>query len=93
MSLSPSQPPRAPRRCGFRAAPAETAPAPLRVAPAIAQPQAPRAPARPAPPAQATRPPSGEAGEEALRTVMALADLLVEKGYFTRSELMRALRK
>jgi hypothetical protein len=32
------------------------------------------------------------AGEEALRLCWALADLLIERGYFTRAELMRALR-
>ena len=36
---------------------------------------------------------SSESGEEALRTVWAMADLLIEHGYFTRAELMKALRK
>ena len=32
------------------------------------------------------------AGEEALRTVWALADLLIERGYFSRAEMMKSLR-
>ena len=38
--------------------------------------------------------PSGgsESGEEALRMVWVLADLLIEQGHFTRAELMKRLR-
>ena len=56
-------------------------PAPMRISPI---------PPKPAPGAA---PRAQDAGEEALRTVMALADLLIERGYFTRAELMRQLRK
>jgi len=35
---------------------------------------------------------ASEAGEEALKLVWAMSDLLVEKGYFSRSELMAKLR-
>jgi hypothetical protein len=48
---------------------------------------APHAAAAPAPDAGGS-----EAGEEALRMVWALADVLIEKGYFTRTELTRRLR-
>jgi hypothetical protein len=34
-----------------------------------------------------------DSGEEALRMVWSLADLLIERGYFSRSELMKALRE
>jgi hypothetical protein len=60
---------------------------PMRIAPL-----APKAPPRPTP-AQGAGVAGGEAGEEALRTVLALADLLVERGYFTRAELMKSLRR
>jgi len=35
---------------------------------------------------------ASDSGEEALRMVWALADLLIERGYFNRAELMKALR-
>jgi hypothetical protein len=45
-------------------------------------------------PAAAAAPAAGsDSGEEALRMVWALADMLIERGYFTRSELMKALRE
>jgi Type II secretion system (T2SS), protein E, N-terminal domain len=44
-------------------------------------------------PAPSVPPAHSEAGEEALHMVMAIADLLIERGYFTRAELMRTLRK
>jgi hypothetical protein len=34
-----------------------------------------------------------DSGEEALRMVWAMADLLIERGYFTRAEVMKALRE
>lgn len=41
----------------------------------------------------AAAPASGsDSGEEALRMVWAMADLLIERGYFTRAELMKKLR-
>lgn len=65
----------------------------------VPAPEAPPAPpaARPArvapPPKPAPRPASaGDAADEALRTVWAIADLLIERGYFTRAELLKALR-
>ena len=64
--------------------PAAPKPAPLRVAP-----PAPRPAPKPAPAAAAA---ADGAGEEALRTVWALAELLIERGYFTRAELMKTLR-
>src|SRR5436305_413633 len=36
--------------------------------------------------------PGSESSEEALRMVWAIADILIERGYFTRSELMKKLR-
>ncbi|HUJ26017.1 MAG TPA: hypothetical protein VLW85_08370 [Myxococcales bacterium] len=43
----------------------------------------------PAPPVGA----GSESGEEALRMVWAMADLLIERGYFSRAELMKKLRQ
>lgn len=63
-------------------------PGPMRIAPPV-----PKAAPRVAPVPKGARDANGEAGEEALRTVMALADLLVERGYFTRAELMKSLRR
>jgi len=40
----------------------------------------------------AAAPAHSESGEEALRMVWAMADLLIERGYFTRAELMKKLR-
>jgi hypothetical protein len=56
-----------------------------------AEPLAPQAaiPRRIAP---SPRPAASESGEEALRMVWAMADLLIERGYFTRAELMKKLR-
>lgn len=72
--------------------PARTAPRPT-PPPARATPP----PVRPAPPRKPAPPPVSEtvpdAGEEALRTVWALADLLIERGYFTRADLLMSLRK
>lgn len=42
--------------------------------------------------APAARAAPSESGEEALRMVWAMADLLIERGYFTRAELMKKLR-
>ncbi|MBS2025472.1 MAG: hypothetical protein JST92_23990 [Deltaproteobacteria bacterium] len=50
---------------------------------------------KPVPPRPAPPPPvasTNESGDEALRTVWAIADLLIERGYFTRAELMKTLR-
>ena len=47
------------------------------------------APARPAPQPSAA---GSDAGEEALRLIWAMSDLLIEKGYFSRTELMGKLR-
>ena len=63
-------------------------PGPMRIAP-----PSPKSAPRPTKPSPTAGSADGEAGEEALRTVMALADLLVERGYFTRAELMKSLRK
>ena len=59
----------------------------------------PAAPRRPTPqgntpvkPPQPVASAASDAGEEALKLVWAMSDLLVEKGYFTRSELMAKLR-
>ncbi len=49
------------------------------------------APAQPRPAAAAA--PGSDSGEEALRMVWAMADVLIERGYFTRAELMKALRE
>jgi hypothetical protein len=32
-------------------------------------------------------------GEEALKMVWSIAELLIERGYFTRADLMKSLRK
>ncbi|MCA1828324.1 MAG: hypothetical protein ABR567_19720 [Myxococcales bacterium] len=40
----------------------------------------------------ATAPARSDSGDEALRMVWAMADLLIERGYFTRAELMKKLR-
>ena len=45
---------------------------------------------RPAP--QPQPPVANESGDEALKMVWAIAEVLIEKGYFTRAELMRSLR-
>jgi hypothetical protein len=45
-------------------------------------------PPKPAPQASAAH----DAGDEALKMVWAIADLLIERGYFTRADLMRNLR-
>jgi hypothetical protein len=37
-------------------------------------------------------PAASDSGEEALRMVWAMVDLLIERGYFSRAELMKALR-
>ena len=37
--------------------------------------------------------PDPHAGEEALRMIWALADLLIERGYLTRADLMKSLRE
>jgi hypothetical protein len=60
-------------------APAPQASVPRRIAPAGARAQAPAAD-------------GSDSGEEALRMVWAMADLLIERGYFTRAEVMKALR-
>ena len=49
----------------------------------------------PAPVARAAAPAhaaGSDSGEEALRMVWAMADILIERGYFTRAELMKKLR-
>jgi hypothetical protein len=57
------------------------------------------APARVAPPMRVAPPPraapaaASDSGEEALRMVWALADLLIERGYLTRLELTKHLRE
>jgi hypothetical protein len=43
-------------------------------------------------PPVASAPPVSDAGEEALRMMWMLADLLIERGLFTRAELTRRLR-
>jgi hypothetical protein len=58
-------------------APAPRASVPRRIAPAGAL---------------APAPAGSDSGEEALRMVWAMADLLIERGYFTRAEVMKALR-
>jgi hypothetical protein len=45
---------------------------------------------KPAPQPQA--PAAHDAGDEALKMVWAIAELLIERGYFTRADLMRNLR-
>ena len=65
-------------------APAPQAAIPRRIAPGPARAQA---------AASTAASSSSDSGEEALRTVWAMADLLIEHGYFTRAELMKALRK
>ena len=47
---------------------------------------------RPGPPPPVAQSASSEAGDEALKMVWAIAELLIERGYFTRAELMRNLR-
>src|SRR5438105_331629 len=43
-------------------------------------------------PFAARLPIAADSGDEALRMVWAMADLLIEHGYFTRAELMKKLR-
>jgi hypothetical protein len=43
-------------------------------------------------PVKASSPAQTNDGEEALRMMWALTDLLIERGYFTRAELMKSLR-
>jgi hypothetical protein len=49
-------------------------------------------PRRIAPAPMAAQSSASDSGEEALRMVWAMADLLIERGYFTRAELMKKLR-
>lgn len=71
--------------------PSQPARTPMRIAPP-AMPVAVRPPPpRAAPQAPAAATDSG-AGNEALRTVWALAEILIERGYFTRADLMKGLR-
>ena len=74
-------------------APEPAARAPMRIAPPPAGgSQMPPTP-RPSPPPPVGQAASSEAGDEALKMVWAIAELLIERGYFTRAELMRNLRK
>jgi hypothetical protein len=83
---------------GHSVAPAH-APAPARAMPQAAAaadasrritPQA--VPRQPVPPPVAAPQPKHDSGEEALQMLWALSDLLIEKGYLSRSELMAKLR-
>jgi hypothetical protein len=68
----------------------EAQPAPARVA----QPMRVAPAGRVAPPVRAApQAAASDSGEEALRMVWALADLLIERGYFTRLELTKHLRE
>ena len=60
---------------------------PKRISPA---PAAAKAPPRPGPPAVQSQ--QHDSGEEAMRMLWALSDILIEKGYLSRSELMAKLR-
>ena len=90
-------PPRAPQpgapqpRAPQPGAPQPRAPPPGAPPPGAPPPGAPPPRAPPANPALAR--PADAAGEEALRLLWSLADLLVEKGFVSRAELMAKLRK
>jgi hypothetical protein len=57
-----------------------------------AQPQRTPAAGTPAPRPAPQPPAAHDAGDEALKMVWAIADLLIERGYFTRADLVRNLR-
>ena len=77
VQAQPQRPPFPPPAGARQSSPGQATPAPRTAPPPpVAQPQT----------------PSSQAGDEALGMVWAIAELLIERGYFTRAELMRHLR-